>query len=438
MGINPAGSVFNLAILMSSGSNKLSTFTALRNPVFRRLWLASLISGTCVAAHDTAAVWVMHTLSSSALSLSIMSTVASLPLFLFTLPAGVLADMVNRQKLLRCVNLWLAFAAGLLAILGSLRLLSPNVLLFCVFMIGLGFAFNAPAWSAFVSDVVAIEELPSAATLGGLQLNVSGIIGPALGGVLLYLFGANWVFAANAVCFTGVIFVLLRWKRVEAEAQLPLENFFESLSTAIHYARCAPAIRVVLARNVLFAFFISVIPALIPVVGLKELHLQPCSLGLLFTSMGVGSVFSAVFVLPRLREKLSSNASTILANLLEAVVYLLMAFVRQPLPFMIVAALAGLGWTVAASELWVAAQRAIPCWARGRMNATVIMVSQGGIALGGMIWGLASQAAGVSTTLIVAAVAFTISLLLEIPLSIDFKEGGSRTRQDRLQAHGGR
>jgi len=154
--------------------------------------------------------------------------------------------------------------------------------------------------------------------------------------------------------------------------------------------------------------------------------------------MGVGSVFSAVFVLPRLREKLSSNASTILANLLEAVVYLLMAFVRQPLPFMIVAALAGLGWTVAASELWVAAQRAIPCWARGRMNATVIMVSQGGIALGGMIWGLASQAAGVSTTLIVAAVAFTISLLLEIPLSIDFKEGGSRTRQDRLQAHGGR
>jgi hypothetical protein len=160
---------------MNSGSRKLSTFTALQNPVFRRLWLASLISGACVAAHDTAAVWVMNTLSSSALSLSMISTVASLPLFLFTLPAGVSTDMVNRQKLLRCVNLCLAFAAGLLAILGSLRLLSPNVLLFCVFMIGLGFAFNAPAWSAFVSDVVAVEELPSAATLGGLQLNVSGI-----------------------------------------------------------------------------------------------------------------------------------------------------------------------------------------------------------------------------------------------------------------------
>src|SRR6516225_335838 len=89
-----------LAILMSNGSDKLSTFAALQNPVFRRLWIASLISGTCVAAHDTAAVWVMNTLSSSALSLSLMSTVASLPLFLFTLPAGVLADLVDRRKLL--------------------------------------------------------------------------------------------------------------------------------------------------------------------------------------------------------------------------------------------------------------------------------------------------------------------------------------------------
>jgi MFS family permease len=329
--------------------------------------------------------------------------------------------MVNRPKILRCVNLWLAFAAGLVAILGSLRLLSSTVLLFSVFIIGLGYAFNAPAWSAFVSDVVAAEELPSAATLGGLQLNVAGMIGPALGGLLLYLCGANWVFAVNAACFVGVILALLPCKRVETAARLPFENFFDSVSTAINCVRCAPAIRMVLARNVLFAFFISVIPALMPVVGLRELHLRPCSLGLLFTSMGVGSVFSAVFVLPRLRQKLSPNATTILANLFQAVVYLLMAFVRQPLIFMIVAALAGLGWTVAASELWVAGQRAIPCWARGRMNATIIMVSQGGIALGGMVWGLASQAAGVNTTLIVAAVTFIISLLLGIPLSIDFK-----------------
>jgi MFS family permease len=110
------------------------------------------------------------------------------------------------------VNLWLAVVAGLLAILGSFRLLSQYVLLFCVFLVGVGFAFHAPAWTAIVSDVVITDEQPSASMLGGLRLNVLGIIGPVLGGILLYLFGANWVFAVNALCFVGAILVLLEGK----------------------------------------------------------------------------------------------------------------------------------------------------------------------------------------------------------------------------------
>ena len=80
--------------------NKTSTFAALRNPVYRKLWLAVLLSGTCVAAQDTAATWTMNMLGSSTFLLSLISTVASLPFFLFTLPAGALADMVNRRKLI--------------------------------------------------------------------------------------------------------------------------------------------------------------------------------------------------------------------------------------------------------------------------------------------------------------------------------------------------
>jgi MFS family permease len=400
--------------------DKTSTFAALRNPLYRKLWFAVLLSGTCVAAHDTAATWTMNMLGSSTFLLSLMSTVASLPFFLFTPPAGVLADMVNRRKLLCFINLWLAAAAGLLSILSSFHLVNPYVLLLCVFLIGTGFAFHSSAWSAIVPDVVTDKELPSAATLGGLQLNVSGIIGPALGGILLYFFGANWVFALNALCFGVVIFALLQWKSVKAESEFPLENFVESFANAIRYVRYAPGIQVVLARNILFAFFISVIPALMPVVGLKELHLQPCSLGLLFTCMGAGSVFGAVFVLPWARQKLSSNASTVLANLLVAVVYLLMAFVRQPSIFMIVAALAGIGWTLGASELWVAGQRAIPGWARGRLSAIVIMVSQGAISLGGVVWGFFSQAAGVDIMLVIAGITLALSIWLAARLSINF------------------
>jgi MFS family permease len=405
---------------MSQSLKNTSTFTALRNPIFRKIWFAGVLSGTCVAAHDCAATWVMSRLSPSALFLSLMSTVASLPFFLFTLPAGALADIVDRRKLLWIMNLWLAVAAGLLAIFGALGVLNPYIILICIFLIGIGFAFNAPAWTAIVPELVSDEELPSAATLGGLQLNISGILGPAIGGMLLPLIGANWVFTLNAICFFLVILAILQWKRKERPSKLPLENFFESFSTAIRYVRYTPGIQVVLARNVLFAFFIALIPALIPVVGLKELKLTAAGCGILFSSMGAGSVFGAIFVVPWVRAHLSSNTVIVVANLVIAAVYLLMAFVRDQTIFMIVAAAAGIGWTMSASELWVAAQRAMPSWSRGRMNATIIMVSQGAMALGGVVWGTAAATLGVYPTLIGGAVLLPISLILAIPLSINF------------------
>ena len=405
---------------MSQSLKNTSTFTALRNPIFRKIWFAGVLSGTCVAAQDCAATWVMSRLSPSALFLSLMSTVASLPFFLFTLPAGALADIVDRRKLLWIMNLWLAVAAGLLAIFGALGVLNPYIILICIFLIGIGFAFNAPAWTAIVPELVSDEELPSAATLGGLQLNISGILGPAIGGMLLPLIGANWVFTLNAICFFLVILAILQWKRKERPSKLPLENFFESFSTAIRYVRYTPGIQVVLARNVLFAFFIALIPALIPVVGLKELKLTAAGCGILFSSMGAGSVFGAIFVVPWVRAHLSSNMVIVVANLVIAAVYLLMAFVRDQTIFMIVAAAAGIGWTMSASELWVAAQRAMPSWSRGRMNATIIMVSQGAMALGGVVWGTAAATLGVYPTLIGGAVLLPISLILAIPLSINF------------------
>jgi MFS family permease len=398
---------------------KTSSWTALQNPVFKKLWIASLISGTCVSAHDTAATWMMNMLTPSPFLISVMSTVASLPFFLLTLPAGVLADSVDRKKLLCVINLWLAVAAAGLAILGWLHLLSPGLILASVFLIGVGFAFNAPAWISIVPQIVSDAELPSAMTLSGLQLNVSGIVGPALGGLLVPLIGASFVFVVNAACFLVVILTILQWKRATEQAKLPLENFFESFLTAIRYIRYAPELQIVLARNVLFALFISAIPALMPVIGLKALHLGPCHLGLLFTSMGVGSVAAACFVIPWLRGMCSSNTIIVLANLLVVLVYVLLALVRQTELFLIVSALAGVGWTLSASELWVAAQRSMPSWARGRMNATVIMVSQGTMALGGVIWGCAAAKTGTSYTLLGAAFLFLISLVLAAPLSIN-------------------
>ena len=397
-----------------------STWTALRNPAYRSMWFASLISGTCVAAHDTAATWTMNRVSDSPLFLSLMATVASLPFFLFTLPAGALADMVNRKKMMFVMNIWLAIAAGGLAVCGWLNLMNPYVLLFAVFLIGTGFAFYSPAWTAIQPEIVRNEELPSAATLGGLQLNISGIIGPAIGGLMLRFVAPTTVFAINAICFLMLLLAIRQLKSPHAPANLPLENFVESFVTAIRYVRYAPGIQIVLARNLLFAFFISIIPALIPVVGLRELHLDPSNLGLVFTCMGVGSVLGAVLILPWARGRFHSNSVTLLANVLVAIVFLLMGTVRDPILFLFAAALAGVAWTMAASELWVAGQRAMPSWARGRMNATVIMAAQGAMALGGIVWGYSVSLWGVGPTLVSACVLQLASLILQSKLSIDF------------------
>jgi MFS family permease len=405
---------------------KTPTWTALRNPAFRRLWVANLISGSAIAAHGTAAFWVLSSLgkSDSTLLLSLMATLSSLPSSLFTLPAGAIADLIDRKKMLCAVNLWQAAVAICLAVLGVTHLLSPYVILASAFLFGVGFAFGSPASSSVIAEMVPPEDLASANDLGGLQMNIAGIVGPALGGILIPLVGANFVFAVNGIGFLLLFVAILQWKRARPQSQLPLENFFESFITAIRYVRYTPGIKIILARSALFSFFISIISALMPVVGLQVLHLEPANLGFLFTSMAIGSVITAIFIIPWARSRYSPQRLMTYANASLIVVCLLMATIRWSHMFLVVAALAGVGWTLSSTELWVAGQRAMPDWARGRMNATIIMVSQAATAIGSLVWGAAAATTGVVFTFLTAAgLAIAAMIITRLPafrLSIDF------------------
>jgi len=407
---------------------KISTWTALRNPAFRRLWLANLISGSAIAAHGTAAFWVLSSLakSESTLLLPLMATLSSLPFSLFTLPAGAIADLVDRKKMLSAVNLWQAAVAFGLAVLGVMHLLNPYIILASAFLFGVGFAFGSPASAAVIAEMVPAEDLPGANNLGGLQMNISGIVGPVLGGILIPIVGASFLFAFNGVGFLLVLVAILLWRRARPQSELPLESFFESFITAIRYVRYTPGIRIILARSALFSFFISIISALMPVVGLEELHLEPANLGFLFTSMAIGSVIASIFLIPWARSRFSPQRLTTYANASLIVVCLLMATVRWTKMFLVVAALAGIGWTLYSTELWIAGQRAMPEWARGRMNATIIMVSQAATALGSLVWGLSAANIGVVSTFLTAAgLALIVTIITRLPayrLSIDFTE----------------
>jgi MFS family permease len=365
---------------------------------------------------------MMNLMSPSGIFISLMASLASLPFFLFMLPAGALADAANEATIMRLTNLWLAACTGALALLGWAGMLNPLLLLGGVFFLGVGFAINAPAWASVMPQIVADDELPSASALNGMQLNVSGILGPALAGVLLSKVGAPVVFGLNAAGFLLVSAAIPSLKKTGQRLEQPLKTFANSIRSALGYVGQTRQIRDILLRNLIFSSFIVVIPALTPVLLLKELLLDGSSLGLVFASLGAGSVVSALFIVPRLRSRFSSSVLIAIAQVTLSAVYLAMAMVQHCVYCLIPMALAGASWTLAGSELWVMGQRAMPNSIRGRASAIMMIASQGTMALTGIVWGFAGQIAGTRWTLFAAAFLFIGTTLAGIVLLRDPKK----------------
>jgi MFS family permease len=397
-----------------------ATWFALRNPVFCLLWCANVLSGTFVAAQDVTATWLMRHLGASAFALSFMATAAAVPFFIFTLPAGAVADIVNRRAVIVSAVLWQGACSALLAIGTWTQVINPISVLVCIFALGVGLAFAAPVMGAILPDIVDREELPSAITLGGVQVNLVGIVGPALGGILLPLIGAPLLISANALMFLFVAFAVLQWKPRQTASTRLREDFTESFISSLRYARNSQRMKVILFRNVLFSLVISVIPALLPVVALIACACSSAQLGLIFACVGAGSLIGAVFVLPYLRQRVSANAITSISMAIMVLVLFTMAFTRQVPPLMVSTTFAGVAWALAGSELWVAGQRVMPGWVRGRMNAFLIMLGQGTIALGAVLWATGVANVGFDFTFAAAGVMALVVLALGHRYSINF------------------
>ena len=279
----------------------------------------------------------------------------------------------------------------------------------------LGLCGQCPVWASLVPQLVTDEELPSALTLGGVQLNISGILGPALAGILLAKLEAPFVFGLNAAGFLLVFMAIPALPGTSGDLRRTLIGFVRSIAISVRYVGQTKNVRNILFRNAIFSFLVDVIPALMPVVLLKELRLDGSSLGLVFASMGVGSVVGAIFVIPWLRSRFATDHLMLIAEITLAGIYVLMAMVHHCLYCLVPMALAGASWTLAASELWVGAQRAIPNSARGRISALMMVLSQGAMTLGAIAWGLSAQIAGARWTLLAAAFLFCVTAGLLLP-----------------------
>jgi MFS family permease len=358
----------------------------LRSPTFRTLWLVSLFSNMGGLVHETAAVWMMTSLSPSPLWVSLMQSALSLPLFLLGLPAGALADLTSPRRVLLKSESFLAAAAFALAALALAGGLTGPTLLALTLVLGVGVAFSLPSWQALLPDLVSKHELPNAVALNGLSLNLSRAIGPAAGGLLLAWAGPAVCFAFNGLTFLVVAFVLLRQRLPARAAPAHPERYFSAIAAGARYVRHAPLLRLVLLRMVGFVLPATGAIALFPLLARRDWQLGAAGFGLHMGAYGLGAVLAAA-VIPRLRRTLSLRAILALGTASFSAFGLILVWVPFSPAMLAVMPLGGAGWMWSISTLNASAQAAAAPWVRGRALAFNLLCFQGGLAVGALLWG---------------------------------------------------
>jgi MFS family permease len=359
---------------------------------------------------NVAAVWLMGTLGGGALLVALVQTATSLPVFLVGVPAGAVADIVDRRRLLLATQALMLVAAGALAALTWAGATTPSALLLLTFALGTGSALNMPAWQAVQPELVPPDELERAIALNGVNVNVGRALGPAIGGALVAVSGPTAVFVVNALSFLGVMVVLARWPRPAATATTPPETLLGAIRAGFRYGRHSRAFRAVLARTALFVVPASAVLALLPVVARGPLHLGAGGFGALLTAFGAGAVVSAL-LLGRIRDRLSVDGTIVAATVVMAAATLVMAFVHATALVALALVGAGVAWVSALSLLNVAAQGAVPEWVRARGMGLYLLVFQGGVAAGSTVWGVLADAS-LRGALVVTAATFLAGLVV--------------------------
>lgn len=381
-----------------------SAWAPLRRPIFRALWIAGLASNVGTWAQSAASGFVVAEMSPSPLAVALLQTAAALPIFLLGVPAGAMSDVLDRRRLLIVAQLWMLACAIALAAAAFAGVLDIPLMMLLVALGAAGSAFAMPAALALLPEQVSREELPAAITLNGVSINLSRAAGPVLGGFLVAGLGPWAAFALNGVSFLALAAVLIAWRRAPVEAESEqAERILGAVRASIRYARNSPAVRVVLWRTGLFILGASALWALIPAVATRELGLNASGFGALLGCVGIGSLLGAV-ILPRLRHRFSPDMLLAAASVVFAGSTALLGLLRSPIGIGVGLVFGGVAWITAMSVLNVAAGAVAPAWARSRVFASYLMVSQGGMAVGGMAWGFAAQGLGSSTALAVAAV----------------------------------
>lgn len=382
-----------------------------RHSTFRSVWFASLSSNFGSLIQTVGAAWMMTIIATSADMVTLVQASTALPIMLFSLVSGAIADNFNRRRVMLIAQCFMLAVSVLLALTAYAGLLTPWLLLAFTFLIGSGTALHNPSWQASVGDMVPRADLPAAVALNSMGFNLTRSVGPAIGGAIVAAFGAAAAFAINAVSYLALIVVLWRWKPPTSISSLPRETLGLAIVAGLRYVAMSPNLEKVLLRGFAFGFAVISVVALLPLVARDMLAGGALLYGVLFGAFGAGAVGGAL-ASGALRERLSSEWIARLAFAGFALCALTLS--AAPWAWLAFGALlvGGACWVIALSMFNITVQLSTPRWVVGRALSLYQTATFGGMALGGWVWGLVAEELGPATALQLAAAAMTAGAAL--------------------------
>lgn len=383
----------------------------LRFPVFRRIWLASLLSNLGLMIQGVGAAWAMTQMTSSADKVALVQTALMLPIMLISMPAGAVADMYDR-RIVSLLSLVISLVgATALTVLDWFGMVMPQILLAFCFVVGSGMALFGPAWQSSVSEQVPEDILPAAVALNGISYNIARSFGPAIGGIVVATAGAVAAFACNALLYIPLLIVLFLWRRNSEPSRLPREQLNRAMVSGVRYIANSPSIRIVLARTLITGIAGGSVSALMPLVARDLLHGGAQTYGIMLGAFGMGAVIGALNI-TAVRKRLSGEASVRTCALIMGVAVAVIAISRTPVLTAAALVVAGSVWMLAVALFNIGVQLSAPRWVAGRSLAAFQAAIAGGIAIGSWGWGHLTDMVGVEMALLVSGLALFVSPLL--------------------------
>ncbi|MEW9806383.1 MFS transporter [Mesorhizobium sp. ZMM04-5] len=374
-----------------------------RSAIFRNVWFATLGSNLGSLIQGVGAAWMMTQISHSDDLVALVQASTTLPIMLFSLVSGALADNFNRRTVMLVAQCFMLVVSAALALAAYAGVMTPWLLLSFTFLIGCGTALHNPSWQAAVGDMVPRSDVPAAVALNSMSFNLTRSVGPAIGGAIVAAAGAAAAFAANAVSYVALILVLLRWKLETPASTLPRERLGLAISAGLRYVAMSPNIEKVLLRGFIFGLTAISTLALLPLVARDIIVGGPLLYGVLLGAYGVGAIGGALLG-GRLRGVIANEWIVRIGFLAFAASATIQALSTVAWLSCIGLVVGGASWVLTLSLFNVTVQLSTPRWVVGRAMSLYQMATFGGMALGSWVWGTVAENYGPAEALLASAV----------------------------------